>query len=1194
MSSSKSKAKPKRDESSDSETGSESSDAPVTKKPVAKKVVKSESESESESSDEQQKKKVAKKPAAKKQASGSDESSEDDVKSKGKKSQPAKKKKAESSSEESSEEESESSDARSKSKKKPAAKAPAKAAAKKKKQESSSEDESESESEESDRPAAKGGKAAPAGKKPAAPAKGAQPQQQQQKAGKGKGGKGAAAMADEDLDAMLAKLAVTTEAKAAEPAKPAAAEPAKPAEAAAAAEAAEGEVEGKEGKKLSKAQLKKQKEKAKKAAQTAGGDAAAAAPAAGDAAAAGAEKPAAAAAGKKDDKKKKPTGALAAVRDALARQKEAEERFKREEEERIRKEEEAEQRRLDELARIEAEKKRIKEEKKKEKEELKRKGLLLTKAQQEKRDRARHLIEQVEAERKKAKEAAAAAAAATAAPSTTTEGAAAPSPAAEAEKPAEAAGAAAPAGDKAKKDQKKKKGGKSVLNAKQQQLKEEADRIRREQEAAEAAARAAAAAAAEAEDDWDAEPAEPAAATPAAGAGEDAGSWEEEEEAGDDADAAKKKAEQDKARKDAAEKKKAADKKAKEEADKKAKDEAEKKKAAAAAPGGKKDAKKGGKADTRELRSPIVCILGHVDTGKTKILDKIRRTNVQDHEAGGITQQIGATYFPIERVKEQTAELVATLEDPIDFKLPGLLVIDTPGHESFTNLRSRGSSLCDMAILVVDIMHGLEPQTLESIRLLRERKTPFVVALNKIDRCYSWKATPNSPAQATLANQAEHVVNEFERRAQETMTLFAEQGLNTALYWKNPDPRSYVSLVPTSAITGEGIPDLLCLLMRLCQTYLSSRMAYQSSLQCTVLEVKAVEGLGTTIDVVLVNGVLRKGDTIVVCGLNGPIVTTIRSLLTPQPCTELRVKGEYIQHAEVKAAMGVKIAANGMETAVAGSQLLVAGPKDDLERLKDDVQDDLGTILSRVDKSGHGVYVQASTLGSLEALLTFLEEKKIPVSAIGIGPVHKKDVMRASVMLQHRKEFATILAFDVKVDPEAQKLAADMGVRVFTAEIIYHLFDRCMEYFEEIKKQRREAAKEEAVFPCVLKIFSDHVYRIKDPIVVGVQVMEGVLKIGTPLVVPDKQNLFIGRVESIQDNKTDVTEAKKGKEVCIKIASPDAATNIYYGRHFDHSNQIVSQLTRGSIDRLKEHFKDEMTDEYWRLVVKLKKTFNIT
>jgi translation initiation factor 5B len=258
------------------------------------------------------------------------------------------------------------------------------------------------------------------------------------------------------------------------------------------------------------------------------------------------------------------------------------------------------------------------------------------------------------------------------------------------------------------------------------------------------------------------------------------------------------------------------------------------------------------------------------------------------------------------------------------YKIPGLLIIDTPGHESFTNLRSRGSSLCNIAILVVDIVHGLEPQTLESLGLLRQRKTPFIVALNKIDRMFDWKANPNFPTRDTLALQKSHVLKEFNDRVTKTIVEFAEQGLNACLYWDNKNLGKNVSLVPTSAITGEGIPDLLHLLVDLTQSRMTERLMYLSELECTVLEVKVIEGLGTTIDVVLSNGYLNEGDRIVVCGLNGPIVTNIRALLTPQPMRELRVKSAYVHHKQVKAALGVKISAPDLEKAIAGSRLMVS------------------------------------------------------------------------------------------------------------------------------------------------------------------------------------------------------------------------------------------------------------------------------
>lgn len=518
---------------------------------------------------------------------------------------------------------------------------------------------------------------------------------------------------------------------------------------------------------------------------------------------------------------------------------------------------------------------------------------------------------------------------------------------------------------------------------------------------------------------------------------------------------------------------------------------------------------------TENLRSPICCILGHVDTGKTKLLDKIRQTNVQEGEAGGITQQIGATYFPTQALQEKTAAV--NKDGSFEFKVPGLLVIDTPGHESFSNLRSRGSSLCNIAILVVDIMHGLEPQTLESMRLLRDRKTPFIVALNKIDRLYGWKKIDNNGFLDSLAMQNKGTQSEFRDRLEKTKVAFAEQGFNSELFSENKSMAKNVSLVPTSAHTGEGIPDMLKLLITLTQERMTNKLMYLSEVECTVLEVKVIEGLGTTIDVVLSNGVLHEGDRIVLCGLNGPITTNIRALLTPAPLKELRLKSAYVHNKEVKAALGVKIAANDLEGAIAGSRLLVVGPEEDEEALGDEVMDDLEQLLNKISKDSRGVSVQASTLGSLEALLEFLKVSKIPVANISIGPVYKKDVMIAGTMLEKAKQYAVMLCFDVKVDKEAQAYADEVGVKIFTADIIYHLFDDFTKHMAALAEQKKEENKLLAVFPCVLTPVK--VFNKKDPIVIGIDVTEGNLRLTTPIaavktnsVTNVKEVISLGRV----------------------------------------------------------------------------------
>ncbi|XP_060625759.2 eukaryotic translation initiation factor 5B [Anolis sagrei] len=592
-----------------------------------------------------------------------------------------------------------------------------------------------------------------------------------------------------------------------------------------------------------------------------------------------------------------------------------------------------------------------------------------------------------------------------------------------------------------------------------------------------------------------------------------------------------------------------------------------------------------------KLRAPVICVLGHVDTGKTKILDKLRHTHVQDGEAGGITQQIGATNVPLEAIYEQAKMVKSFDKDAV--KIPGMLIIDTPGHESFSNLRNRGSSLCDIAILVVDIMHGLEPQTIESINLLKSKKCPFIVALNKIDRLYDWKKSPDTDVAATLKKQKKNTKDEFEERAKAIIVEFAQQGLNSALYYENKDPRTFVSLVPTSAHTGDGMGSLIALLVELTQTMLNKRLAHCEELRAQVMEVKALPGMGTTIDVILINGCLREGDTIIVPGVEGPIVTQIRGLLLPPPMKELRVKNQYEKHKEVAAAQGVKILGKDLEKTLAGLPLLVAYKEDEIPVLKDELIHELKQTLNAIKLEEKGVYVQASTLGSLEALLEFLKTSEVPYAGINIGPIHKKDVMKASVMLEHDPQYAVILAFDVKIEREAQEMADSLGVRIFSADIIYHLFDAFTKYRQDYKKQKQEEFKHIAVFPCKMKILPQFIFNSRDPIVMGVIVEAGQVKQGTPMCVPSKNFIDIGIVTSIEINHKQVDVAKKGQEVCVKIEPIPGEAPKMYGRHFEATDILVSKISRQSIDALKDWFRDEMQKTDWQLIVELKKVFEI-
>jgi translation initiation factor 5B len=615
------------------------------------------------------------------------------------------------------------------------------------------------------------------------------------------------------------------------------------------------------------------------------------------------------------------------------------------------------------------------------------------------------------------------------------------------------------------------------------------------------------------------------------------------------------------------------------------------------------------------LRAPICCVLGHVDVGKTSLLDKLRSTNVQEGEAGGITQQIGATFFPKDYLLNMTKDIKDIKN--MQIQIPGILVIDTPGHEQFSNLRNRGSSICDVAIVVIDMMHGLENQTRESLKLLRQKKCPFLIALNKVDRLYDWIENKNMDIQQSLSLQKKYVLNEFETRIHNIKLQLSEEGFNSELYYKNTDIKKQVSLVPVSAKSGEGLSDLILWKIKLVQQFMENKISYRDDIQCTILEVKPLQGLGMTMDVILVNGTLKVGNKIVLCGANGAIVTQIRSLLTPQPMKELRVKSSYIHHQSIKASQCIKITADGLDDVIAGTTVYVINKDKDKEReeeelakYKKEVEKEMKSFNKSISKDKVGVSVQSSTLGSLEALLTYLEQINIPIGSISLGPIHKKHIMHTITMKQKAPKYACMLAFDVELTPDAKILAEKEGIKVFNANIIYHLCDSFVKYTKEYEQNLREKNKYIAIFPTVLQVLC--CFRAKDPLVIGCRVLEGQVRAGTPLIVrdKDKNNISIGKILGLQINNKDVQIGEKGHELAIKL---DGKTTIFetkvdengkeikvpreqlvnYGRQFGENSILASAISRKSIDALKESFRDEMDNDDWKLIIELKKEQNI-
>ena len=570
------------------------------------------------------------------------------------------------------------------------------------------------------------------------------------------------------------------------------------------------------------------------------------------------------------------------------------------------------------------------------------------------------------------------------------------------------------------------------------------------------------------------------------------------------------------------------------------------------------------------LRSPIVVVLGHVDHGKTTLLDKIRGTAVVKKEPGEMTQHVGASLVPLSVIKKITEPLKALF--PIKLKIPGLLFIDTPGHEIFSNLRRRGGSVADFAILVVDIMEGVKRQTVESIEILLDRKVPFLVAANKIDRIYGWRPNPDEPFLFTIKKQNMRAIEELERRLYTLIGELSNLGIPADRFDRIRDFTKAIAIVPISAKTGEGIPELLAVLAGLVQKYLTKRIMFtEGPAKGVILEVKEIQGLGTCIDVVIYDGVIKKGDVVVVGGINGPIITKVRSLLMPKPLEEMRVATAGFRSVdEVVAAAGVRISAPGLDEAIAGAPLYVVPEGFSPDEYARKVAEELTQL--RFKKDIDGLVVKADTLGTLEALVLTLERKGYPVRLADVGPLTKREVIEASIVAKSNKYLGVILLFNVKPLPDAEELAKKEGVKIFYDNIIYKLIENYEEWVKEEKEKEAYYEMLRTVFPAKIRVLPGFIFRRSNPAIVGVEVLAGVIRPGYPLIRDDGRRL--GNILQIQSKGKQLHEAKKGSEVAISIKG-----NVLVGRHFDEGDILYTDPSEDDMEKVISKFKDQLTPD---------------
>jgi len=567
------------------------------------------------------------------------------------------------------------------------------------------------------------------------------------------------------------------------------------------------------------------------------------------------------------------------------------------------------------------------------------------------------------------------------------------------------------------------------------------------------------------------------------------------------------------------------------------------------------------------IRKVLLATLGHVDHGKTSLLDKVRQSVVTAGEAGGITQAIGVSIIPIETIKKICGKLLDAIGDKLT--VPGLLAIDTPGHAAFTSLRKRGGSLADIAIVVVDINDGFKPQTKESIEILKSNKVPFIIAANKVDLLTNWKDDLSKTVLQNIGDLSYEDQGEFEKKMYELVGQCSELSLQAERFDRVDDYTKQIAIVPVSAKTGQGIPELLMVLTGLAQKYLEKQLEIEeeSDARGTILEVKEEKGLGTTIDTILYNGTLRVNDMLVIGNVGEPIVVKVRALLEPAGLSDMRDKKSKFKHMkEVTAATGVKIVAPGLEKAIAGMPIRSCN-KQDIEQCKSEVVQEVGLSVGDDLEVDNGVMIKSDTIGGLEALRTLLEEKEIPIVSADLGDISKKDISKLESLHEKDESTGILLCFNISMPSEIQDLVLAKKLKVINHPVIYKIIEEYEEYVESLKKKVEMQELAKLVRPCKFAILKGYTFRQNNPAIVGVEIEIGKIKTGDPIM--NLSGDTITSVKSMKEGSDNITVAQQGTQLAM------AMDGVTVGRQINEGDFLYTAIPEEDFKKLKilkKHF----------------------
>jgi translation initiation factor 5B len=619
-----------------------------------------------------------------------------------------------------------------------------------------------------------------------------------------------------------------------------------------------------------------------------------------------------------------------------------------------------------------------------------------------------------------------------------------------------------------------------------------------------------------------------------------------------------------------------------------------------------------------QQRIPICGIFGHVDSGKTSFLSKLK--SYETVEAGGITQGISSIFISIDKMKSLCDKVIdlkqvfakekTDSEQPKDFeiKVPGVLFIDTPGHEAFHNFRDKASDICDLGIVIVDIEKGVENQTVDSLKLLKTKKIPFIIVLTKLDKILNWIPSQTSNLKKSIRDQTSETVNMLNIHIEDVKYELSKHEINAEFYFKNKTPAKTYSIIPLSNSTGEGFNDLVNFVIYIVQNFMGKKLILEPKPKIFVMEKSFDKQLGWTLNVILSNGTIKVGDDFLVQTTNGPVKSVIRSIIGLK---FYETKRKYIREYQpkVSASDSVIIFGPELENALTGEFAYIYNNHQEFDILMSQLgkQEIKKSFIDEIKTDKLGFYMYTSTEDEFEAGYHVFKSSEILISNGSFGLLNEKSIDMFEILLNKQPanlDEYRILIYYANEGRKSSKLAEleeyakGKNIWIIYNEVIYKLVEQFKTLRDQIMEKRKEQLKKEGqVFmPVELKLLKQHVYMKggSSNILCGFKILGGKVNIGTEIISVNPKNVSeickLGKILKMEKNHKEINEAAKNDEVCIKFENPE---HLSYSKHFDESNIFYCDIDRPKLELLKRDFKSDLTKDDWLLTAKIVKMLNI-